>query len=158
MSAPCACFIGRLSLLRIRGHSNTIMVVRVYIQTPRSLPSASRADARSRFLSRKRGTESGRPGRSTFPRRPTFPRARRTAVTRVRERARERNSARTTVEGVRGENRANRTRRAGKRTRYPLGTARSHRHRIASRARADLGDDTRGVGHRCESGASARGT
>ena len=74
----------------------------------------------------------------------------------MRERARERNSARTTVEGVRGENRANRTRKAGKRTRYPLGTARSHRHRFASRARADLGDDTRGVGHRCESGASAR--
>ena len=60
-----------------------------------------------------------------------------------------------TVQGVRGEHRANRTRGAGKRARNPLGTAvaSSINHRAR---RGDLGDETRGVGRRCESGASAR--
>lgn len=60
-----------------------------------------------------------------------------------------------TVQGVRGEHRGNRARGAGKRARNPLGTAvaSSINHRAR---RADLGDETRGVGRGCESGASAR--
>lgn len=118
-----------------------------------SLPRRAKRLIFSDFLRDERATESDRDGSTDAP---TFPRARRAAVSRACECARGQNRART--------NRPRRSRRASRESHARRGEAGEEptRHRAVASSinhrarRADLGDETRGVGRRCESGASAR--